>query len=535
MPTVKQQGSSSAYRSVKLALRNPRTCVLATLFLGTAIALLLTVFRGVPDPAYTDEFAYLLGADTFASGRLTNSTHPMWHHFETYHVIHQPSYIGKYQPAQSMVLAVGQLLGHPIIGACLSIGFSMAALVWMLTGWLPRKYNWLMVAFVIFHPTFHLAWGQSYWGGALPLTGASLMLGAFVRLDKTFQIRLALIAATGTVLLANCRPFEGAVLTAVVGIALIVKLIKNRKWRVRPFLARVILPGFLVLGLGVAWTLTYNHAVTGSPIKMPYRIYEANYGWTQLFLWQSAGEKPDYRHPIMDAAYVCDKEATDALFQSFVQTVTIKANSAVGILKFFCGGAIIFVLLSIPWWLKKTRCQTAFLLLVPVFLGGMATPWAYAHYCAPAAPLVILLLLASWIELWRMTRAMPALRVGLIVVVIVFQASWIYSELQRQNSIAQRTWAARRTAVAEQLIATPGRDLVFVNYSETHVPSHEWVYNDADIDASEIVWARVMSDEDNRELMQYFNDRKVWWLDGDVKPAVLNPYRQTLEAAPASD
>ena len=70
----------------------------------------------------------------------------------------------------------------------------------------------------------------------------------------------------------------------------------------------------------------------------------------------------------------------------------------------------------------------------------------------------------------------------------------------------------------------PGRQLAIVRYAPSHQPMDDWVYNSADIDGSKVIWARDMDAASNRELFEYYKDRKVWLVQPDTGPVSVTPY-----------
>jgi hypothetical protein len=81
-----------------------------------------------------------------------------------------------------------------------------------------------------------------------------------------------------------------------------------------------------------------------------------------------------------------------------------------------------------------------------------------------------------------------------------------------------------RAMILRQLKQRQEGQLVIVRYGLNHDFNREWVYNEANIDSAKVVWARDMGASGNRELLQYFHDRKVWLINADNPSPRLQPY-----------
>ncbi|HWP23659.1 MAG TPA: hypothetical protein VNM15_05680 [Candidatus Binatia bacterium] len=487
---------------------------------------------GIPAPGVHDEFSYLLAADTFAHGRLTNPTHPLWMHFETMHVIQQPSYMSKYPPAQGLFLALGKLLGgHPIIGVWLSMACMGAAICWMLYAWVPPRWAIWGGVFAIVHPHLGVAgyWAQSYWGGAVAATGGALLLGGARYLCRKPSVPCAIATGLGLALLANARPYEGLLVALPVGIGLAVWLAGRHGPGLRVAVRKIILPLIAVGAMTLAAMAYYNDRVTGSALRLPYGIHERTYSVTPVFIWQRPlSPAPHYRHEMIREfqleyalGYYRAKRSWEGFITSNLATLVVFALLGLNVF-------VIPLMVSfrgLVGWIRKNRWGRWACSIYIVFLAGiMLETYNLLHYWAPVTALSYLFVVQS-IRLWRARdrRVGRWVPIGLLCMAATLLTVGFYRSTLARD---QRTWAQQRAELLTRLSQDGERHLVLVQYGPEHSFHREWVYNEADIDGSKVVWARDMGSQENCRLIDYFKDRRVWFLaiDRDDAPIKLEPF-----------
>jgi hypothetical protein len=516
-------------------LRRPWMAFLLIGILGFTASALLTVYTGIPQPHIHDEFSYLLGADTFAHGRLTNPPHPMWKHFETFHEIQHPTYASKYPPAQGLTLALGQVLtGYPIVGVWLSVGLACAAICWMLAGWCPLRWAWIgglvaVIRIVFSGGPFGLKlndlayWSQSYWGGTVAALGGALVFGALPRIMKKPKWGDAVWLALGLAILANSRPFEGLVVSIPVAVVLGVWIIrtKNVSWQIRFY--RLVLPAGLLLLLAASWMAFYNYRVTGDPFRLPYQVNESAYDIVSPFLWQPLKAEPHYNHIIMQKFY--RSSISKYLYhRSFKGWVKDSIKKIIKFWLFFFGvifiPPILLLALSRQVWRRRNVMFSLGICTLMIF-ASMTETWFQPHYAAPGACLCFLLVVESLRQtrrfIWRGKPVGQQFVRGVLPVLLV---SAIASFAMAHHLQPPSAWYRDRERILRELEPGRERHLVIVRYGPNHSYS-EWVYNRADIDDAKVVWARDMGPQGDRELIDYFKDRRVWLLRADQLPRHL--------------
>jgi len=519
----------------RLARRKTLSVILVGL-LSLSIRSALIPLLGIPLPDAQDEFSYLLAADTFSHGRLSNPPHPTWVHFETFHVIQHPTYMTMYPPAESLVLAFGQLLGNPWLGQLLITALMCSALCWMLQGWLPPAWALLGGLIAVLRLGIFGYWMNGYWCASVAALGGALLIGSLPRLKRNTRVRDASSMAIGLAILANSRPYEGFVLALTVAAALLLWIVGKKHPSTPVLLRRLVLPVVLLLAIAGAATGYYYHRVTGSPFEMAYQVNRAMYSRAPYFIWQGYNPEPHYDHALMQQFY-------DMEFRHYLSERTLRGflrhsfNRTAMAWGFYLGPILTLPLMMLPSIIKDRRMRWPNVALVLMICAVAVETFYWNHYFSPAVGLIYIVVLQGLRHLYfwhgRGKRVGPGLMRAIPIAccaMVVLRVAAILAHAQIEPVYPRGN--LQRAAIERQLEQLPGEQLVLVRYEPQHKPEGEWVYNLADIDRQRVVWARDMGDHANQELLRYYSQRHPWLLDPDASPPKLLPYSASLAALP---
>lgn len=491
-------------------------------------------------PAVHDEFSYVLAADTFASGRLTNPPHRMWKHFESFQEIQQPTYASKYPPGQGMILAVGQVLfGDPLVGAWISAGLMCGAICWMLQAWLPTR--WVLVGVLLAVAQYAIGsyWMEGYWGGALTATGGALTVGAIPRLLRAGpRFTAGLMFGIGLSVLAMTRPYEGSLLAVAAGASALWLGIKAVKAGKRDFLKGLgtsLIPAVVVLAGTAGFLIFYNWRVTGHPLEFPYMVYEHQYRRQPLFRWQPFHPPPHFNNHVFETFYdfehriIADGKTWRGYCYRVLDILDLRWTGQVLLSSLVVRLPLAILTLGMMPWLIRQRNMLLPVVCFWVVVLGISLVFFYEeHYAAPITGVKVLLAVEGmrriaaglwrWLRLRRLWRPVMA-ALGLLIVARALHFTFA-SDPTRLWSIS-----TERPRIIAELNKLPGKQLVIVRYRPLHDTLFEWVYNAANIDQSKVVWARELDAASNTKLLRYFHDRQAWLLEPDAVLPRLQPYR----------
>jgi hypothetical protein len=313
----------------------------------------------------------------------------------------------------------------------------------------------------------------------------------------------------GCGLLAITRPFEGLILCSL---AILACYVFSNERKLRNLVLRLVTP--LICGVlpFIAFEAFYNYRVTGSPVTLPYVLYEKQHSRSPIFVWQKtqAAQQTPHRHEIK--AYY-EEEKNNALIQQTPKGFLAYFFSKLKAYdRFFWHGLILVLWIPALLRWRDSAVLLSFIILIVTFLASCGfTFWAFPHYTALVFPLVIVLTMQGLRAFYNQnrTRLLAVLVFACLCALGFVMFSW-------RLWVNQKTqWQYNRAELIAKLADTRSKNLVLVRYSSQHNRHYEWIYNRADIDQAHVVFAPDGDAEYLKPLLTYFKGYDVTHIEPD--------------------
>jgi hypothetical protein len=521
-------------------------CMCFLAILPVALRLILVPHHPIPAPNVSDDFSYVLVADTLRHFRLANPPHPLPQFFETFFALQDPTYSSIFPIGQGIAIALGwTLFGHPWAGVALSIGAFCGLCYWMLRAWVPPGWALLggVLAAIEFGPLSQ--WMNSFWGGGVSATAGCLVYGALPRIREAGKPRDAILLGLGLGLQILTRPFESVFLTLSIVLYFLPSLRVTADLRA---LAKPAAIAAITVLPAIALVLLHNREVTRSWTTLPYMVSRYQYGVPATFTFQpnpvphrelTPEQKLDF-----DIQAEVHGKGPDSI-GSYLSRIAYRV-------RFYRFFFLAPLYLAIPFFLLRLRefRYVWVALTLAVFAAGTNFyPYFYSHYIAAATCLFVLVSVAGLERLSRLAlrgvavgRSAAALIVFLCATNFLFwYGLHVFEGDLTEAMVRYEPWDVinrgdpdGRIAVNDALAKAPGQQLVFIRYWPQH-RFEEWVHNAADIDGSRVVWAHDLGTAENEKLLRYYRNRTAWLLEPDAhrpKLVLYPPESGAVTSAP---
>jgi hypothetical protein len=207
---------------------------------------------------------------------------------------------------------------------------------------------------------------------------------------------------------------------------------------------------------------------------------------------------------------------------------------------FYSGMALLPALFALPWALGDRRTRFLVICLFVIAAGMAIEIFLVPHYVAPftAAFYGVGMQCMRHMWHWRPGDQPVGMAIGrLTIVICLLMAGLRVFDVQLRCPVPGypfSTWlcswfgpdhfVSDREKVKKELEKIPGDQLAIVRYSPSHDALDQWVYNDADIDSSKVIWAWDMGAAKNEDLIRYYKNRKVWLIQPDSPSDEVSAY-----------
>jgi hypothetical protein len=227
---------------------------------------------------------------------------------------------------------------------------------------------------------------------------------------------------------------------------------------------------------------------------------------------------PTYRHKEIENYF---KDVELAHYRKVRSNPLRNSEIITAALPFYCSTLMMFAALIGAFFSRSIKLQLVAAIGASLCAAVSLELHLIPHYLAAGVGLIPILV-AYGLRVLRVRVHAFGTAIVLLFVLVAFMSGFTQVPAALRGSITPAPRAIVTNLVLKQ---DSGKHLILVRYAPSHFVHNEYVYNEADIDAASIVWARDMGDQANRELLDYYRDRKVWLWQPDIAPEAITLYQ----------